>query len=295
MTTSRPLLGILFMCLAGTMFPFMNGLVQLLSDRYSSEQIVWARIASHLVFVLAIFAPREGWSIFYTRQLGWQLCRSLAQIGSTTCYFFSVKHLPLAQAASISFTTPFIVALLAWPMLGERISAFRMTATMVGFLGVLVVIRPGSAVFQWAMLGVVASSVFYGLYQILTRRVAGHDRAETSVVYSALGGAVLMSIVMLWSWRNPHSLKDVAMMFGLGVFGGLGHYCVARAMSYAPASLVAPFVYWQMIGAVAVGYWISGKLPDAFTWLGTAVIVSAGIHLGWRETREKAGAGRRAQ
>ena len=286
MTASRPALGIFFMCLATTLFPFMNGLVQVLSERYSSEQIVWARITSHLLFVLALFMPREGWHVFHTDQLGWQLARSAAQLGSTSLYFVSVKHLPLAQAASISFTTPFIVTLLAWPILGEAIGPARLMTLIVGFIGVLTVIRPGSDVFHWATLGIVASSVCYALYQILTRRVAGRDRAETSVVYSALGGAFVMSAVMLFAWKTPETWLDAGMMCALGVFGGLGHYCVARAMSYA-AAVVSPFMYWQMIGSVAIGYLISGKLPDACTWLGTAIIVAAGIHMGWRETRPK--------
>ena len=288
MTASRPALGIVFMCLATTLFPFMNGLVQVLSERYSSEQIIWARITSHLVFVLALFMPSAGWRIFSTDQLGWQLSRSATQLASTSIYFFSVKHLPLAQAASISFTTPFMVTLLALPILGERIGLTRLLTLAVGFIGVLTVIRPGSAAFHWATVGVVASSACYALYQIFTRRVAGRDRAETSVVYSALGGAIVMSVIMPFVWKTPESWRDVGLMCALGIFGGLGHYCVARAMSYAPASVVSPFMYWQMVGSVVIGYLISGTLPDLFTWLGTAIIVGAGLHMGWRETREKA-------
>ena len=287
MTTSNPLLGILFMCGSGLLFPFMNGLVQVLSERYASEQIVWARITSHFLFMLALFGPRLGWSIFRSGQPGWQVARSLAQIGSTSFYFASVKFLPLPTATSISFMTPFVVTLLAIPFLGERISRFRLAALAVGFLGVLIVIRPGGDVFHWAAVGVLASSFFYGLYQLFTRKVASTDSAEVSVVYSALIGAAIMSFVMLFRWQPIQSWHDAGLMCLLGVFGGLGHYCVAKAFTYAPANVISPFMYFQLIGSVAVGYWLTGILPDAFTWLGSAVIIAAGIAMGLREQQER--------
>jgi len=145
-TLQRPLLGILFMMLATSLFPVMNGLVKILSADYATEQIVWARTASHLVFVLLLFGPGVGLRIFRSVRLKAQIGRSLVLLASTACFFSGVKFLPLAEAASISFASPFIVALLAVPMLGERLSLVRLAAVAVGFLGVLVVIRPGSAV-----------------------------------------------------------------------------------------------------------------------------------------------------
>src|SRR5918992_880590 len=177
----RPLLGILFMCLASSLFPVMNGLVQVLSPRYPSEQIVWARVLSHMVFVLALFAPRIGIvALVRTTQPLWQCLRSIILLMSTFLFFNGVKHLELAKAASISFTAPFIVALLAWPMLGERMTTSRLLAVVVAFAGVLIVIRPGSDVFHWASLLILGSAACYALYQVVTRRVAGHDRPETS-------------------------------------------------------------------------------------------------------------------
>jgi drug/metabolite transporter (DMT)-like permease len=288
---NRTLTGILFMLTASSLFPVMNGLVQVLSARYSSEQVVWARSASHLVFVLALFAPSLGAALLRTTQLRWQIVRSAVHLGSMLCFFNGVKYLPLAKAASISFTTPFIVALLAWPMLGERMSLNRLVAVVVAFLGVLVVIRPGSEVFQWASLLILGSSTCYALYQVLTRRVAGHDLPETSAVYSAVMGTLVMTIVLPFVWIMPVSWADAALLFSLGILGGLGHYCVARAMTYAQANILAPFMYWQMVGAVAVGYMISSLLPDAATWIGTAIISCAGLYIAWYETRRRPIAG----
>ena len=284
---SRVLLGILCMLVASSLFPVMNGLVQVLSARYNTEQIVWARAASHFVFILALFAPSYGVALVRTGALGWQVIRSGVHLMSMICFFTGVKYLPLAKASSISFLAPFFVALLAWPILGERMTVGRMGAVLVAMLGALVVIRPGTDVFHWASLFMLGSAFCYGLYQILTRRVARHDSAETSAVYSALVGTVVMSIVAPFVWVPVAGWTDAALLFSLGIIGGLGHYCIARAMTYAQASIIAPFGYWQLVGAVIVGYLISGYLPDAFTWLGAGIIVSAGVYIAWCETRER--------
>jgi drug/metabolite transporter (DMT)-like permease len=286
--SDRILRGIFFMCLAGTVFPMMNGLVQVLSPRYQTEQLVAVRAGVHLVVMLLLFAPQIGLaSLIRTARLKTQIMRSLFQLGSTVCFFTALRHLPLAQAASISFTAPFIVALLAWPILGERISPQRLAMVAIGFAGVLIVIRPGTGVFHWASLLVLGSAMNYALYQIFTRWVAGYDRPETSTVYSALIGTFVMAAVAVPVWRTPENWADVAMMASLGILGGLGHYCVARAMTHGPANVIAPFQYWQIIGSVIVGYLVSDKLPDAATWFGAAIIIGAGLALGWRETRER--------
>jgi drug/metabolite transporter (DMT)-like permease len=207
---NRTLIGILFMLAAASLFPVMNGLVQVLSARYTTEQIVWARAASHFVFISALFVPPLGVAVLRSATPKWQVIRSMVHLMSMLFFFTGVKYLPLAKAASISFTAPFFVALLAWPMLGERITASRLMAVLVAFVGVLIVIRPGTDVFQWASLYMLGSAVCYGLYQILTRRVAGHDSAETSAVYSALVGTVVMSIVAPFVWTPIASWVDGA-------------------------------------------------------------------------------------
>jgi drug/metabolite transporter (DMT)-like permease len=281
-TAHRPLMGILFMCIAASLFPLMNGLAKLMSQTYSSEQVVWARTLSHLLIVLALLVPRFGWRIVRTRRPRAQFARSCMLIGSTFLFFTAIKVVPIAQAASISFVAPLIVVLLAGPLLGERITAGHLLAVAVGFAGVLVVIRPGAAVFQPASLLIVGSATCYAVYQLLTRRVAGIDAPETSVVYSALVGSVLMSLVVPFAWRTPGSWADVALLASLGALGAGGHYCIARAMTYAPANFVAPFQYWQMVGAVIVGWLIFAEVPDAFVWLGAALVIGAGIWVGMR-------------
>ena len=283
--TSRPLVGILFMCLAHMLFPVMNGLVQILSARYSSEQIVWARTASHLIFVLALFTPRHGLRIAVSNRPGLQLLRSLMVLATTTLFFSGLVYVPLAKAASISFTGPFLIVLLAWPMLGEKISGHRLAAVLAAFIGVLVVVRPGTEVFHWGSLLILASAVTYAFDQIYTRRVAAYDRPETSAIYSVLVGTVVMSIIAAFTWTTPQTWTDIGLLVMLGIIGGFGHWCVAKSMTYAPANLVAPFMYVQMVGAVVVGYLFSGTLPDLGTWIGSTIIIAAGLFIGLREAR----------
>jgi drug/metabolite transporter (DMT)-like permease len=280
-------LGIFFMCAATTCFPVMNGIVQVLSRTYPSEQVIWARTAGHLLIVLLVVVPRYGLGVLTTRRPMAQVSRSLLLLGSTTLFFFAVKDVPLAKAASISFMAPFFVTLLALPMLGERIDARRLATVVVGFLGVLVVIRPGSEVFQPAALLIVGSAFCYAVYQVFTRKVAGIDRPETSVMYSALVGTIVMSFVVPFAWRTPDNLVDVLLMLSLGLLGAGGHWCVAKAMTYGQASVISPFQYWQMIGSVLVGYAVSGMFPDATTWVGAGIIVACGITLAVVESRRR--------
>lgn len=281
----KVVLGILFICASGLLFPVMGGAAKFLGGEYSSLQVSWARAFGHIVFMLAAFLPRHGVGLLRTRRLGVQLLRSLLLFLSNVCFFFAITFIPIAQAAAISLMAPLVVALLAWPMLGERTTPARLAALAVGFAGVVIVIRPGSALFHWASLFVLANATFYAVYQILTRRIAGIDSAATSAIYSSTVGAFGMLVVLPFVWRMPAGAFDLTLFCSMGILGALGHYCVARAMTYAPANVISPFQYFQLIGSVAVGYFGFGDLPDLLTWLGAGVIVASGLFIGWSQTR----------
>lgn len=284
----RLLLGILFICLSGIVFPVMNGFAKMLGAEYSTLQVSWARAFGHFVFILLAFLPREGLAILRTRRPLIQFGRALMLYISNLCFFFAVVFIPIADAAAISMTSPLVVALLAWPMLGERTNAARLIALGVGFIGVVIIIRPGTDLFHWASLFVVASSCCYGMYQIFTRKVAGIDSPETSAVYAPIIGAIGMLLVMPFVWRTPDSLRDLGMFVSLGVLGAAGHYFVARALTYAPANLVSPFQYFQLFASVLVGYLFFAALPDAATWAGAGIIMAAGLFIGLSQTRKRA-------
>ncbi len=281
----RLVLGILFMCGSGVLFPVMNGIAKTLGAEYNSMQVSWARAFGHVVFLLIAFLPRHGIALLRTRRPGTQLLRSALLFASNLCFFFAITFIPIAQAASISQTAPLIVALLAWPLLGERTTKLRVALLTLGFVGVLIVIRPGSAVFHWASLFVVASATCYALYQMLTRRISTIDSPATSAFYSSVVGAFLMLAVLPLVWRTPASPLHLLYFCSMGVLGGLGHFCVAKAMQLAPVSIVSPFQYFQLIGSVLVGYVAFADLPDGLTWLGAGIIVGSGVLMGLSQAR----------
>ncbi len=281
----RLLLGIFFICLSGVVFPVMNGFAKALGAEYSTLQVSWARAFGHFVFILAAFLPQQGLAVLRTKRPMIQFGRALMLYISNLSFFFAVVYIPIADAAAISMTGPLVVALLAWPMLGERTNAARLVALGIGFAGVLLIIRPGTDLFHWASLFVVVSAVGYGLYQILTRKVAGIDSPEVSAVYAPIIGAIFMLAVMPFVWRTPANWMDLGMFVGLGVLGAAGHYFVARALTLAPANLVSPFQYFQLFASVLVGYVFFAALPDWVTWVGAGIIMASGLYIGWSQTR----------
>ena len=273
------------MCTAAILFPFMNGTAKYLGTKYPMEEVIWIRILSHLVFVSFLFVPRYGWGIVRSKRLKTQLLASAMLFLSTYLFFQSVGIIPLAEATAITFVGPLMVTVLAVPMLGEKTSLFRIMCVICGFAGALLVIRPGSDVFQAGSLLVVLSALLYSLYQITTRTLAGFDRPETSVIYSGIVGSLVMSAMVPFSWKTPESLTDMALMGSLGVIGGLGHYFVARALRITKASVIAPFHYLQIIFAVLYGYLVFNNLPDLLTVAGGAIIAIAGIAICWLEIK----------
>ena len=281
------LFGVLFICLSGLTSPLMNGFAKLLGETYSSLQVSWARAFGHVLFMLVTFVPRFGVRMLRTHRLGKHLLRSSCLFISNLSYFFAIGFIPLGKAASINMTGPLIVAALAWPMLQERTNLGRVIAVLIGFVGVLVIIRPGTEVFHWAALIIIFSALMNGFYQMLTRKIADTEAAETSAIYSSIVGAFGMLLVLPFVWQAPSGIGDIAMFCSLGALGAISHYFVALALGFAPANIVTPFQYVQLVGSVLVGYLFFGDLPDALTWLGAAIVIGSGLYVGWTQTRRR--------
>ncbi len=279
-----PLRGVFLVVLATALFVCMNSAVKYLSAYLPTVELIWARTLAHLVFMVALFAPGHGgWRLFVTRRPGLQLSRSLLLLVSTSLFFTALRYVPLADATAVSFTSPFMVALLAGWMLGERVERLHWLAIAVGFVGALMVIRPGASATSPYLLLVVGNSACYAAYQVLTRRVGAYDRPETSVTYSALIGTLVLSAIVPFFWQTPGSAWHWLLLGVVGVLGGLGHYCVARALVSSPASVLAPFYYVQLIGAATLGYLLFGDVPSGWTWAGAALIVASGVVIAWWE------------
>ena len=282
----RILAGILFMCGAGLLFPVMSGFAKFLGEDYSTLQISWARAFGHIVYMLIFFVPRFGTRMLKTRRPGTQLFRSLMLFISNASSFLSITFIPLAKAASITMMAPFFVLPIAWLALGERSTRGRLAAMAVGFAGVLLVIRPGTELFQWASLLSLLSGLCYAIYQVQTRLISTVESPETSGFYSSIVGGIGMFVVLPFVWKTPHSALDIFYFCSMGVLGGTGHYFVAKALTYAPANIVAPFQYFQLLGSVAIGYLFFGDFPDFLGWIGAATIVGGGLYIGWSQTRK---------
>src|SRR4051794_24914528 len=209
------------MLLAALFLPLLNAAVKYLSGRYPVLELLWARYAGHLCFMLVVFAPRRGLTLLRSTRPLLQVSRSTLFCVSTFGMFYALGFVPLATAAAISFTAPLIVTALAPFALGERVGAARAIAVGVGFLGAMVVVRPGSGAYHWAVFLIFISAAASAVTQVLSRKLAGHDAPETSNPYMVLAGFVLASLPLPFVWHTPASGPDALVLCSLGVFGGL--------------------------------------------------------------------------
>jgi drug/metabolite transporter (DMT)-like permease len=276
---------VLYMICAATLLPLLNASGKYLSAEYSIVEITWARYAGHFIYMVLTFGPKRGTRLLVTARPGLQIARSSLLFVSTLIYFAALAHIPLATAAAVGFIAPFIVTALSPLVLGESVGPRRWACVALGFVGALIVVRPGAAAFDAATTLVFASATCSALYQLFTRKLAAHDPAETSITYIALAGFLLGSLALPFAWRTPQTLLDAALFVGLGLFGGFGHYFLVRAYELAPAPVISPFVYLQLVGAVLSGLVVFGNFPDAWTWAGSALIVATGLYLMVRERR----------
>ncbi len=249
--------------------------------------MIWARYAGQMLVVTPFARAGGGPRFWRTRRLRLQLIRSALLLAATFCFFGGLRYLPLAEASAIAFLAPVFVVVLSGPILGERAPRARWASAIAGFLGVLIVLRPGSAVFHPAALLMIGMALANALYALFTRKLADED-PHTSLFYSALVGTVGMTIALPFGiGEGWPPLRDAAVFLLLGLLAGLGHWCVIRAFSRAPAALLTPFSYLQMIWAIAYGYLLFGQLPDLTSGLGMAVIVGSGLALAWIERRRR--------
>ena len=273
--------GILWMLATGICFVSMDALSKHLSQDLPVPQVVWARYVFHLLILALVLGPRLPRSL-RTQRLGLQFLRSLLLLGATGLVFTALRFIPLADASAILFVAPIIVTALSMPLLRERVGAHRWASVVVGFLGALVIIRPGSAAMDPAALLALGGAGCYAVYQIATRILSATDAPLTTLAYSASVGVLVSSAVVPFFWVMPSPGQWIAMM-GLGLFGGLGHFALINALRAAPAATVAPFGYVNLLWAMLFGYAIFGDLPDSWTLAGAAIVAGSGLYIVRRE------------
>lgn len=273
------------MALAMALLPCLNASAKYLGHSYATVEIVWARYAGHFAYMVVAFFPQRGLALFRTAQPWVQVLRSTLLLSATGVYFTALHYTDLPTAAIISFVSPFIMIALAALALGETVGPRRWSAVGVGFLGALLILRPGFGAVPPASFLVLISASCNALYQVLTRSLAARDPAETSNTYIAVVGFVLTSLALPFVWQAPRSLFDLLLFVGLGFFGGFGHYFIVKALEWGPAAVIAPLNYGQLIGTVILGYVFFAEFPDRWTWLGATVIIGSGLYIFYRERR----------
>jgi drug/metabolite transporter (DMT)-like permease len=289
MTASREvLIGVGFMLIGVSLLPAMNTAAKYLATDYPLWQVVWARFLGHLLWMTLFFGPRLGVALYRTAHLKDQMVRSIIFLASNALFISALPHVGLATASAVMFTTPLIVVALSAPMLGERIGVWKWSAVAVGFAGALVIIRPGTRLFEPAALLVLGSACCFGLYQLWTRRLATRERPETMIVYTALAGAALTTAIVPWIAIGPRSGFDLAAFAAVGLLGGTAQNCIIRALQRAPASLISPIGYAELLSATMFGFAVFGDIPDRYTWLGAALIIASGLFMVYGASRIRA-------
>jgi drug/metabolite transporter (DMT)-like permease len=246
-------------------------------------QVVWLRFVGHGVMNLAVMGP-----VTFTRSLrsampGLQLLRGIFLFASTGFNFAALRYLQLDQSVTIFFLTPFFVAVLAGPLLGEWIGWRRLVAVLVGFSGVILVLRPGFGGVHWAVIYSFLATASYAFYNIATRYLARYDRTAVTQVWSPIAGIIALAPLAIPVWVWPANIGVWALIASLGVWGGCGHYLLILAHRRAPAPVLAPFSYIGLIFQTALGYLVFHDVPSAWTAAGGAVIVGSGLYLLHRE------------
>lgn len=275
--------GIILALVAMFILSVMDLLAKYLSQSVPVPQIVWARYFFQFVIMAAIFWPRRRWNLVRTKKPGLQIVRSILLVACTYIFFVAIQYMPLAEAVAISFVSPLMVTALSVPLLSEKVGMRRWTAVAIGFVGAMVIVRPGFGVVHWAAWMLLVLALFYALYQILTRMLSDSDDPMTTLFISAVVGAVLASLVVPFFWQAGVSVELWSLLAALGVLGGLGHYTLIKSFEYAPVAVLAPLSYTALLWNTIFGYWFFGDLPDRWTLIGAAILIATGIYIIYRE------------
>jgi drug/metabolite transporter (DMT)-like permease len=282
-SAANRLTGIGLVSLTYVLFTLLDGSAKWLVATVPVIVVVWLRFLIHAVLASVLLFPVKGKGLITTNHVRWHLLRGLVFCAMTGINFWALQYLQLAVTSSIFFIVPILTALMAAPMLGEKLDAGRWLAILAGFAGVLVIVRPGSAEFHPAMLLSVVNATLYALFNLTTRHLAAYDSPETIQYLPAVVASLLLAPFAIAAWQSPASGLEWSLLCLLGVLGGLGHYLLALAHRYAPATVLAPFLYQQVLYMALFGYVVFGDVPAAGVWIGAATVIASGLYLFARE------------
>ena len=267
---------------AWVMLPIMDGFAKYLSSTLPVLQITWSRYFFTIVITLPIMLVFFRKNLTWTDQPKLQLIRGLLLFCANILFFYSISIISLAKALTLAFIAPLIVTALSPFLLGEKVGFRRWAAVVTGFIGSLIVIRPGFVELNLASIAALGTGVLYGFYLIITRKLHDSDNPLLTLLLTGIVGAVLGSIIMPTVWVSP-TITEWYMMFAIGFFASLGHLFIILSLRYADASKLAPFGYFEIVTNIIIGYYFFNHFPDSWTFLGLFIIISSGIYIFRRE------------
>jgi len=280
----NPLHGIGFVILMTICFSSLDASAKYLGNELPLWVLLWGRYVFNFFFVALFFLRSAPADIIRSRKIKLQILRTILLVASTLTFWLALMFLPLVDCVVVLFVSPILVTMLAAPLLGESVGRHRWIAVIIGFVGMMVVMRPGFTIFAWVSILPLITAFLYAGVQISTRILGRTDGALTTLLYSSAGGAIIATIGVLFFWVTP-SFQQWLLLGWMGFLGALSHYLMIKAYAIAPASLLAPFDYTTIIWATFLGYVMFADLPDTWTVLGAIIIMSSGLYLIRRESR----------
>ena len=271
---------------AWMVLPFMDTIAKYLSSELSFFQITWAR------YFFTVFWTLPFMFFFFRKNLRWsenpklQILRGLALFSANICFFYSISVISMAKALTLAFVAPLVTTAISPFFLNEKVGLRRWVAVLVGFIGSLVVIRPGFLEFNLATIAALVTGCFYGIYVVITRKLHSTDNPLLTLLLTGVVGAIIASFLVPVVWVNP-TLYQWSWLALMGIFACLGHILLILSLRYADASKLAPFGYFEIITNIILGYYFFSDFPDNWTFLGLFIIVLSGIYISRRENLVK--------
>ena len=274
---------IIFNLLAWVMLPIMDGFAKYLSAELPVLQITWARYFFTVVFIFPLML------FFFKKYLVWtdkpklQLIRGLILLTANISFFYSISVISLPKALTLAFVAPLVVTAFSPFFLGESVGYRRWAAVIIGFIGSLVVIRPGFLEINLASLAALGTGIMYGFYLIITRKLSTSDNPLLTLLLTGVVGAIIATTFMPFVWVSP-TFNQWSIMAAIGLFACIGHLFIILSLKYADASKLAPFSYFEIVTNIIIAYYFFGDFPDSWTFLGLFIIVFSGIYISRRES-----------
>lgn len=276
-TASKPLYGVLLVLCAGLLLATHDGVSKYLTHIYPLIMVIWLRYFVQTIAMIILFFPKMRLAIIRTRRPWLQLLRAISLLSISLLFIGGLRYIPLAEATAVMFLAPLIVTVLSALVLHEHVSKGQWAAVVVGFLGVLFIVRPGGALFTPAILLPVCASFCFAIYQLITRRLASTDHAVTSNFLSGLFGVIVLTALLPGEYTLEVANIDLLFMMALGLLAMTAHMLLTMALKYSTAATLAPFTYAQIVFAGVVGYLAFGQMPDNWSMFGVLIISCSGL------------------